>query len=85
MKADLKTIQMPDDKGYFGEYGGSFVPPELQTVLDEILAIGPMIYHYVGHWLADAVVVLSELSSFHNQVVVKEIQEILFEGVYHFK
>ena len=23
-------------KGYFGEYGGSFVPPELQPCLDEL-------------------------------------------------
>ena len=29
---------MPDDKGYFGEYGGSFVPPQLESVLDEITA-----------------------------------------------
>ena len=27
---------MPDDKGYFGEYGGSFVPPQLESILDEI-------------------------------------------------
>jgi tryptophan synthase beta chain len=27
---------MPDANGYFGEYGGSFIPPELQTIMDEI-------------------------------------------------
>lgn len=27
---------LPDDKGYFGEYGGSFIPPELQTIMTEI-------------------------------------------------
>ena len=27
---------MPDQTGYFGEYGGQLVPPELQTVLNEI-------------------------------------------------
>jgi tryptophan synthase beta chain len=27
---------MPDKTGYFGEYGGSFVPPQIQEVLDEI-------------------------------------------------
>ena len=27
---------MPNKEGYFGEYGGSFVSPELQTVLDDI-------------------------------------------------
>jgi len=38
MKTDLKSFQLPDDKGYFGEYGGSFVPPQLQGILDEITA-----------------------------------------------
>ena len=27
---------LPDDKGFFGEYGGAFIPPELQGVMDEI-------------------------------------------------
>ncbi|THB72605.1 MAG: tryptophan synthase subunit beta [Gammaproteobacteria bacterium] len=27
---------LPDDKGYFGEYGGSFIPPDLQVIIDEI-------------------------------------------------
>ncbi len=36
MTTDAKSIQLPDDKGYFGAYGGSFVPPELQAILDEI-------------------------------------------------
>ncbi|ULQ59407.1 tryptophan synthase subunit beta [Brucepastera parasyntrophica] len=26
----------PNEKGYFGEYGGSFVPPELQVEMDKI-------------------------------------------------
>ncbi len=26
----------PDTKGYFGEYGGSFVPPQLQSEMDKI-------------------------------------------------
>ena len=25
-----------EKKGYFGEYGGRFVPPELEKVLDEV-------------------------------------------------
>lgn len=29
---------MPDEGGFFGEYGGSFIPPELQTIIDEITA-----------------------------------------------
>ncbi|MDD5359519.1 MAG: tryptophan synthase subunit beta [Sulfurovaceae bacterium] len=27
---------MPNEKGYFGEYGGSFIPPQLQVIMDEI-------------------------------------------------
>jgi len=27
---------MPDQKGYFGEYGGQIIPPELQVVMNEI-------------------------------------------------
>ncbi|MBV1912743.1 MAG: tryptophan synthase subunit beta [Cycloclasticus sp.] len=27
---------MPDDKGYFGEYGGQIIPPDLVTIMDEI-------------------------------------------------
>ncbi|HOO46887.1 MAG TPA: tryptophan synthase subunit beta [Deltaproteobacteria bacterium] len=62
MKTDLKSFQLPDDKGYFGEYGGSFVPPQLQGILDEITAaylqikedkafleeLGSLYSHYVG-------------------------------------
>lgn len=32
--ADFKNL--PDEKGYFGEYGGSFIPPDLQKIIDEI-------------------------------------------------
>ena len=27
---------MPDDKGYFGEYGGQIIPPELIRIMDDI-------------------------------------------------
>jgi len=27
---------MPDDKGYFGEYGGQIIPPELVQIMDDI-------------------------------------------------
>ena len=30
------NFKTPDEKGYFGEYGGSFIPPQLQTIIDEI-------------------------------------------------
>lgn len=32
----LEFAPMPDENGYFGEYGGSFIPPQLQTIMDEI-------------------------------------------------
>ena len=30
------THDLPNDQGYFGEYGGSFIPEQLQTIMDEI-------------------------------------------------
>lgn len=32
----LDFAPMPDDKGYFGEYGGQVIPPELKQIMDEI-------------------------------------------------
>jgi len=29
---------LPDASGYFGDYGGSFIPPQLQVIIDEITA-----------------------------------------------
>ena len=31
-----KNIEMPDGQGYFGEYGGQIIPPELALIMDEI-------------------------------------------------
>jgi tryptophan synthase beta chain len=31
-------MSLPDDKGYFGDYGGRFVPETLMSVLDELTA-----------------------------------------------
>lgn len=33
-----QNVQMPDENGFFGEYGGSFIPPDLQIIIDEITA-----------------------------------------------
>ena len=33
---DTYLKNFPDEKGYFGKYGGSFISPELQTAMDEI-------------------------------------------------
>ncbi|MFO8184318.1 MAG: tryptophan synthase subunit beta [Candidatus Aegiribacteria sp.] len=32
------AVQSPDDRGYFGEYGGVFVPPVLKDILKDIRA-----------------------------------------------
>lgn len=34
--SDIRSIPMPDEQGFFGEYGGSFVPPPLVAILEEI-------------------------------------------------
>ncbi len=36
MEKNVKSYQLPDEKGYFGPYGGTFVPPQLEEILDEI-------------------------------------------------
>lgn len=36
MQTAMKTKQSPDEKGYFGEYGGVFVPSVLEDILLEI-------------------------------------------------
>ena len=32
----IKSCNLPDDKGFFGNYGGSFIPQQLQEVIDEV-------------------------------------------------
>jgi len=34
----MPATPMPDEDGYFGEYGGQIIPPELKAVMDEITA-----------------------------------------------
>ena len=29
-------LPMPDENGYFGEYGGQIIPPDLKTIMDQI-------------------------------------------------
>lgn len=38
MSNNLDASVLPDGKGFFGEYGGSFIPPELQVIINEITA-----------------------------------------------
>ncbi len=33
---EINTTNLPNDEGRFGEFGGSYIPPQLQTVMDEI-------------------------------------------------
>ncbi len=33
-----ELVHIPNTEGYFGEYGGSFLPPELQEIMEEITA-----------------------------------------------
>ena len=32
------TPDLPNEKGYFGEYGGAYLPPQLQEIMDDITA-----------------------------------------------
>jgi len=36
MAQNIFNCPLPDEKGYFGEYGGAFIPPQLQSIMDEI-------------------------------------------------
>ena len=36
MQETLKVTALPTKDGYFGEFGGSFIPPQLQTIMEEI-------------------------------------------------
>jgi tryptophan synthase beta chain len=33
---EINTTNLPDQAGRFGEFGGAYLPPQLQTVMDEI-------------------------------------------------
>ncbi|MDA3807555.1 MAG: pyridoxal-phosphate dependent enzyme, partial [Thiomicrorhabdus sp.] len=32
----MQFLEMPNNDGYFGEYGGQIIPPELKAIMDEI-------------------------------------------------
>ena len=34
--SSLRETTLPDEKGFFGEYGGRFVPPPLEPIMQEI-------------------------------------------------
>jgi len=36
MASNIFDCPMPDENGYFGEYGGAFLPPELEPIMKEI-------------------------------------------------
>jgi len=39
MNSKFNGISLPNEQGYFGEYGGSYIPEMLQRVMDEITAM----------------------------------------------
>ncbi|HZJ89050.1 MAG TPA: tryptophan synthase subunit beta [Sphaerochaeta sp.] len=59
---EINTTGAPDEAGRFGEFGGSYVPAELQAVMDEVTAaykeivqdpkflteLSDLLHHYVG-------------------------------------
>jgi len=44
----MPSIPMPDKDGYFGEYGGQIIPPELKAIMDEITSAYEEIRHTEG-------------------------------------
>ena len=36
MAENIFNCEQPDERGYFGEYGGSFLPEELQVIMDQV-------------------------------------------------
>ncbi len=36
MAKNIFNCPLPDENGYFGEYGGSFIPPDLEKIMQEI-------------------------------------------------
>jgi tryptophan synthase beta chain len=59
---EIDTTDLPDGNGYFGQFGGSFIPKQLQAVMDDVtkayeeIAVDPaflaelndLLTHYVG-------------------------------------
>ncbi|PIL73818.1 tryptophan synthase subunit beta, partial [Acinetobacter baumannii] len=36
MQHQINGIALPNEQGFFGEYGGQFIPPHLKEAMDEI-------------------------------------------------
>ena len=34
----MPATPMPDENGFFGQYGGQIIPPELKAIMNEITA-----------------------------------------------
>ncbi|HPZ16582.1 MAG TPA: tryptophan synthase subunit beta [Sphaerochaeta sp.] len=59
---EINTTNAPDKAGHFGEFGGSYIPPQLQAVMDEVTRayeeivqdpafleeLSDLLHHYVG-------------------------------------
>lgn len=36
MNHQINGVALPDEQGFFGEYGGQFIPPHLKQAMDQI-------------------------------------------------
>lgn len=36
MEYQINGIALPNEEGFFGQYGGQFIPPHLKVAMDEI-------------------------------------------------
>lgn len=39
MTVEIKATEMPNKDGFFGEYGGSFIPPQLEEIMKDITKV----------------------------------------------
>ena len=43
-------LEMPDKDGFFGEYGGQFIPPELKVIMDQVVEIPGSVIPFGVEW-----------------------------------
>ena len=39
MTHQINGIALPNEEGFFGRYGGQFIPPDLKQAMDDINAV----------------------------------------------
>ncbi|MBL8321197.1 MAG: tryptophan synthase subunit beta, partial [Acinetobacter sp.] len=45
MDHQINGIALPDEEGFFGAYGGQFIPPDLKQAMDDINTAYEQIRH----------------------------------------